>query len=303
MEFPGKPQRIAVCIPSYRRPDGLYALLGALQQLRFDARTGEIVIVVVDNDAAGSARAACESARGWLRYPLRYASEPRKGIPFARNAAVAAASDADWIAFVDDDETPDPDWLATLVRVQRQTDADVVTGPVLPRFSEPAPGWIVAGGLFDQPRYPTGTPMQTAYTNNVLLRRSRLDELDVLFDERLTLGVGEDTDLFDRLAARGARIVWADEALVHETVPPERANTRWLVRRGYRVGTAITHLDRTRRPPAMALAYGLAHGAWWVACGLWATAQGLVRGRAQGVRGLQLVASGVGRFAGFAGVR
>jgi len=189
------------------------------------------------------------------------------------------------------------------VSSQRETDADVVTGPVLPRFSEPAPEWIVAGGLFDPPRYATGTRVQSAHSNNVLLRRCRLDELDSRFDERLTLGVGEDTDLFDRLAARGARIVWADEALVHETVPPARANTRWLVQRGYRVGTALTHLDRKRRGPAAARHPPGALRDTERKRGLLAAALGLLRGRAERVRALQLVASGVGRVAGLAGVR
>ena len=298
-----KPQRVALCIASYRRPQGLQALLGGLDAQRFEGERPEIVLVIADNDVAESARPVCEDARRWLSLPLRYVVEPRKGIPIARNATLRHAGDADWLAFIDDDEVPEPRWLDTLMRVQRETDADVVTGPVLPRFSEPAPEWIVAGGLFDPPRYATGTRVQSAHSNNVLLRRCRLDELDSRFDERLTLGVGEDTDLFDRLAARGARIVWADEALVHETVPPARANTRWLVQRGYRVGTALTHLDRKRRGPAAALAFGVAQGAWWMARGLLAAALGLLRGRAERVRALQLVASGVGRVAGLAGVR
>jgi hypothetical protein len=91
--------------------------------------------------------------------------------------------------------------------------------------------------------------------------------------------------------------------VVHETVPAARANTRWLLRRGYFVGTAITHLDRQRRPLAAALLVGLGHGAWGMARGLLATAAGVGRGRAAQVRGLQMVMAGVGRFAGFAGVR
>ena len=43
--------------------------------------------------------------RRWLRHPLTYAIEKRRGIPQARNAALARVlGEVDWIAFVDDDE-------------------------------------------------------------------------------------------------------------------------------------------------------------------------------------------------------
>jgi glycosyltransferase involved in cell wall biosynthesis len=301
MEISGKPQRIAVCIPSYRRPGGLHALLGALQQLRFEAGDGEVVLVVVDNDADGSALPVCESARGWLRFPLRYAREPRKGIPFARNAALAAAADADWIAFVDDDEVPDPGWLAELVRVQRETGADVVTGPVLPRFEVPPPAWLEQGGFFAATRRATGTRLDTAYTNNLLARVGLLAASAELFDLRLTRGVGEDTELFSRLASQGARIVWADEAVVHEAIPPKRARLRWLIARSYSVGTATTHIA-LRRAGGSAAVQAIAHGGWCLAKGLLLAALHAAS-RARCVQGLELAAFGCGRLARLLGVR
>ena len=46
---------VAICIPSYRRPEGLHALLGALDALAFQGPAPEIRIVVVDN---GTVRAS-----------------------------------------------------------------------------------------------------------------------------------------------------------------------------------------------------------------------------------------------------
>jgi succinoglycan biosynthesis protein ExoM len=301
MEVPGKPQRIAVCIPSYRRPDGLFALLGAIQQLRFEAGDREVVLVVVDNDADGSARPVCEAARAWLRFSLRYALEPRKGIPFARNAALAAAADADWIAFIDDDELPDPDWLAELLRVQRETGADVVTGPVHARFETPPPAWLEEGGFFAPSPRATGTRLDSAYTNNALVRVRTLAESGALFDVRLTRGVGEDSELFSRLAARGTQIVWADAAVVHEKIPAARACARWLIARSYSVGTATTHVARTREG-VRALGRAAVHGGWCIAKGLCLAALHAAS-RARSVQGLELAAFGAGRLAGLLGVR
>ncbi len=45
--------------------------------------------------------------------PLTYVHEVRAGIPLARNAVLHAARNLnpDWIAFVDDDEVIDREWL------------------------------------------------------------------------------------------------------------------------------------------------------------------------------------------------
>ncbi len=294
--------RVAICVPSYRRPKSLFALLGALDGLAFDGTPPEIQVVVVDNDAAGSAKPVCENARRWLRHPLRYVSEKRKGIPVARNAAVAAAWDSDWIAFVDDDETPEPRWLEELLRMQRQAGADVVTGPVIPRYSEPPPGWVVEGRFFESARHAAGEELPSAYTNNVLVRTARLAELPALFDERFKLGVGEDQDLFERIALAGGRIVWAPDAIVYDVVPPDRTNAGWLLRRGFRIGASNTHISRVRQGPA-SLPRVVAHAGWCVGRGLLRGASGAWRGTAVAVSGLQLASFGLGRLAGRAGLR
>ena len=292
-----KPPVLAICIPTYRRPGGLFLLLGALDAQCFDDAPPEIRIVVIDNDAAESAREVVEEARPWLRYPIHYRVEKRVGIPQARNAALAVALPSDWIAFVDDDEVPEPDWLAALLRTQRATGADVVTGPSLPRFIEPPAGWIVDSGLFEPLRYTTGAKVPTAYTNNVLVRGSALRGLETLFDERFTLGVGEDAELFARIAAAGGRIVWADDAIVYENVPPARATLRWMLARGYRDGAATAAAAPHGALRTAAGALGC------IARGLVAAGFGALRGRGASVRGLRLAAFGVGCGASLWGVR
>lgn len=293
---------VSVCIPSYRRPNGLYALLGALDGQAFRGATPAVQIVVVDNDAAGSAGPVCEDARRWLRFPLRYRIEKRKGIPIARNAAVAAGRDAEWIAFIDDDEVPDPGWLDALLRAQREHTADVVTGPVMPRFERAPAAWLVEGGFFAPALRPDGERLTSAYTHNVLVRTACLDALPEWFDERFTLGVGEDRELFERIARRGGRIVWCADAVVHERVPAERTRVRWLLRRQLRTGAAATHITRVRGESAVA-ARVLAHGAWCIAKGSWIAAAILLGRHARAVQGLQLAAFGVGRWLGLFGLR
>ncbi len=289
--------RVAICVSSYRRPQGLFALLGALDGLAFDAAAPDIFVVVVDNDASGSARPVCDNARSWLRHPLRYTLEKRRGIPCARNAAVAAALDSDWIAFVDDDETPEPRWLEELLRVQREQAADVVAGPVVPRFAQTPPHWIVSGRIFAPEPLPEGAPLTTAYTNNVLVRTRELTALASLFDERLTPN-GEDTELFGRLADGGARVVWAPGAVVHELVPAERARLGWVLRRAFRTGVAASKIARLRRPLPQAAPYVFAHGLWCLSTGLFPAPIALGGRTGEAARGLRLASFGLGRLFG-----
>ncbi|MDJ0848754.1 MAG: glycosyltransferase family 2 protein [Myxococcota bacterium] len=295
--------KVDVCVVSYRRPQGLLRLLGGLQALRLPAPAPDVRIVVVDNDPAESARGPCAEAEGWLRFPLVYAVEKRRGIPQARNAALALALErAEWVAFLDDDEVPDPDWLAALLRVSADTGADVVTGPCLPVFAEPPPAWIESGRLFERPRFATGTCLPTAATNNVLASAAVLAGLDRLFDERMALTGGSDDELFRRLAQRGGTIVWADEARVSEWVPASRATFAWLMRRQFRVGTATTLAERRLGKAPPSVAWHLAHALWCLARGGTRALAALPRGRGPAVAELRLAAFAAGRLAGLLGV-
>lgn len=286
---------VAICIASCRRPTGLLALLRSLGALTFEDETPEIHVVVIDNDPRESARDVCEHAQDWLPFPIRYGVEPRPGIPQARNASLALAGDeVEWIAFVDDDESVDPRWLENLLRTQRRSGADVVTGPVISRFVDPPAAWVVEGGFFANARFADGSDRSTAYTNNSLVRAAALRELGAGFDERLT--VGEDVELSLRLARRGCRTVWADEALVYETVAPERTQLGAILRRGFREGVARARIERWHRiwrPGTIALrALGR------IALGIGGALVPLPHGRATRVRSLRHAAFGVGRCLG-----
>jgi GT2 family glycosyltransferase len=235
--------RVAICIITYKREAGLERLIRSLNELEFRrSPQPEIQIVVVDNDPLGSGFALAEELRPELVWILVSEIEPRRGIPYARNSAVAAAdSDSDYIVFIDDDEIPEPYWLDELLSVQAEFNADIVTGPVLPHFMGPLPVWLRAGGFFQRDRPPTGTVMGRAGTGNVLIRRAVFQIGG--FDERLALTGGEDTLFFRRARRAGFEIRFATDAVVHEWVPESRANARWLLQRAYRIGNTMSICD------------------------------------------------------------
>ena len=109
---------IAICICTCDRPNSLQELLNVLVEMELgQLHPGELFFVVVDNRPDGRAQAVCDQARARLPGPLYFAEEQERGISFARNRAIstALAQGAEWIAFIDDDDRPRPDWLVHLV--------------------------------------------------------------------------------------------------------------------------------------------------------------------------------------------
>lgn len=150
-------------------------------------------VIVVDNDPNGSACAFCEQIKSEFKWILQCDIEPRRGIPFARNKALACLEkDVDFVAFIDDDEVPAPLWLDELLSVQASYKADTVSGPVLPHFAQAVPAWVTKGRFFERPRHATGHLVKGSATNNVLVRADVLRKLVPAFDERLALCGGSD---------------------------------------------------------------------------------------------------------------
>jgi glycosyltransferase involved in cell wall biosynthesis len=237
---------ISICVATYRRPEGLKRLLGGLNSLQFDAPEPEVALVVVDNDTAGSADAVCAVARPTFRWPIECVVEARRGIAHARNRALSRlAPGTAWVAFIDDDEVPDPRWLAELLATQRATGADVVAGPVVPFFPDPVEPWIESGGFFQPRRFEDGAAIPHAFTGNVLIRASLLEDprLRPAFADRYALVGGEDRQFFERVRHAGYRQHWAARAVATEWVPSSRTNARWLIRRQFRVGNALAFIE------------------------------------------------------------
>lgn len=229
--------RVALCAATFRRPEGLRRLLVAVAELQRPEQVA-LQVVIVDNSPEAAARTQVAAAAETMPWPLHYLSETRRGITYARNAALdkAAALGCDFVAFIDDDEVPAPRWLAALLAAQRRSGASAILGVVQPLLPPQAPQWLVAGRFFEGPPFADGAELQDAHTANVLVDLRRLRALGLAFDHRFALTGGEDTMLFRDLLDAGGRIVYAADAVVYETVPSSRACLPWLLRRWYRTG-------------------------------------------------------------------
>lgn len=221
---------ISVCICTFKRPHLLRRLLETLDR----QDTEELFtfsVVVADNDIARSAeQVVSEFSR---RSPVKtiYCVEPRQNIALARNKALANAS-GDYVAFIDDDEYAEANWLCMLFKTCHARKAEGVLGPVKPDFEQAPPGWTTKGKFFERPTHPTGyrIGLTEARTGNLLFRKNILKLPEDAFRPEFGMG-GEDVDFFQRMMAEGCVFVWCNEAVVHETIPAARCCRRYLLRR------------------------------------------------------------------------
>lgn len=232
---------ISVCICTYRRPELLRALLEALEhQATGDAFT--FSVVVSDNDLALSGRSVVEAFAARSPIHIVYCTEPRRNIALARNRAVEHAW-GKFVAWIDDDEFPAPDWLRILVAAAERYDVAGVLGPVRPHFDEPPPRWLVDGRFCERAEYPTGTLMHwsRSFAGNSLLRLDLLRQHGSPFCAEFGLG-GEDVDFFRRMTSQGHGFVWCNEAVVHELVPPSRWTRSYRLKRAMMLGRSSLKL-------------------------------------------------------------
>ena len=297
---------LCVAICTFRRPNELRQLLEHLGRQRFAAvAPSELHLLVVDNAPEGGATdvvgSRCEPFSG-----VTHVHAGASNIAVARNAVLDhVPSGIRFVACIDDDELPEPEWLDELLRVQRSTAAPFVIGPVRPVLPTDAPGWLVEGRFYDLYELADGAALEEGLTGNALLDIDVVRRLGLRFDERLGLAGGEDQLFFRQAHAAGASIRFAAGAVVYEPVPAARTTVRYLLRREFRKGNTLGLFDRgapgwPKGRPLRRAATALK----WAGTGAVVGAGGLVgRDRARSVRGLLSASRAAGMVTGLIGHR
>ncbi|MFP4489120.1 MAG: glycosyltransferase family 2 protein [Bacteroidales bacterium] len=243
--------KLAVCIPTYKRPAMLENLLNHLLQCNVDKSTiSSIVLIIVDNDPEASAR---DTVAGFTAgsvanpFEIRYHSYPVKGLSNVRNELVGRAMDenADYILFIDDDEYPHPDWISEMMITIETNNADMARGPVIPVFEEGIPGSIRY--WFKRKDYKNNEKIKAVATNNLAVKTETLKELKIRFDERFNFTGSEDAYFGMQMYEKGASLYWTNKAMVYELVPYDRTNLPWLIKRTNRGATNFIYKMRIEK--------------------------------------------------------
>lgn len=198
------------------------------------------IVIVADNDGSdpevGKSVAAFSTRSG---IAASYLVETTPGISAARNAVFDEATrlGVRFMAMIDDDEWPSPEWLVELLKTQADQQAAVVGGPVRPVFPDNARHlqqyaryWSV------EKQFLEGKPFVFCSCNFLIDMQAIAGEPRPLFDEKFGLSGGGDTVFFRKLFYSGHPMAWSDAAWINEEVPQSRAGFKWMRQRRYRVG-------------------------------------------------------------------
>ena len=279
---------LTVGIATFRRA----SLTATLESLGAQTRHPDAVIVA-DNDDAPSARDRAERAARAAGLRLAYVHAPARNISVARNAVLDEAKrlGATRLAWLDDDETAPPDWLARMDAALTDGLA-AVFGPTRSVYPEDAPAWMRRLRPHDQAVPVTRGRVRLGHTGNAIMDLGAPALAGLRFDEALGRLGSEDTAFFLAGSARGAAYALTD-AYLYEPVPPQRMTARWLTERKRRAGAMYRAALPGGRAAASALAVPKA--AYCLAAGLILHGDGRRAARLRGAfhEGVVMAALGV----------
>lgn len=219
---------VAICTKD--RSTRLSRILSSLTEIRARSQFANTEILVIDNASVDDATAVAVRAFAGVRYVF----EPKAGLNFARNAALANAA-GDLLAFLDDDVVVDRHWFDGLAEaVRSEPRAGGFTGLVLPfRLGADAQIAFESRGGFgrgfdrrlfqsrslDRPLHPASAGLMGAGCNMAFDRRLlvSLGGFDEALDTGRPLPGGGDLDIFYRVLRSGRPMVYEPTyAVYHE---------------------------------------------------------------------------------------
>ncbi len=237
--------RICVATVTRNRPVMLRSLLQSYEELKVPAGA-TVDFVIVENDAQCSLDAVVANFAANAAGSVAYLVETEIGIAAARNRALehALANDYDFLAFADDDEWVEPDWLVQLLEEAGARHLDIVGAPV--RIAAPDAllslrARIVLKGVRQineraeqrciRLRAEGRDQAIKIATGSWLGRLDFFRRTGLRFDRMLGLAGGEDWQLWQEAQRLGARTGWTPHAMAYETIPLSRLTLHYFYRR------------------------------------------------------------------------
>jgi len=226
---------LAVIVPSRDRSDLLEAcILSLLNQV-----TGaDYEVIVVDDGSTDDTQERMNDLVKNHSERLSYLKQPPRGLNASRNTGYGA-TDADVLAFVDDDTIVPESYVDAIVEgVSRHPDIDCFGGRIRLRLEGKKPRWCgnepigeteLEEGLTDR-------SIPHAWGANLIVTRRGLEKVGP-FKEDLAL-YGDEVEWQHRIKQAGGSVMYLADAWVwHRRLEPDIRLSR-RVRRGYRIGTS-----------------------------------------------------------------
>jgi glycosyltransferase involved in cell wall biosynthesis len=178
-------------------------------------------VLIVDNSEGNA-----ETESIARKFAVRYLIEPTPGLSRARNRGMAE-SNAEIVAYLDDDASPDEHWLEFILAPFADSQVAAVTGEtILPGFSASEVSCVPLRSLTNQDQlwFEIATFGGLGVGNNMALRKTACAGR-AIFDSRLGRGAGipiaEESHAFASLLSKGFKAVHVPAAIVVHPVTSE----------------------------------------------------------------------------------
>jgi glycosyltransferase involved in cell wall biosynthesis len=174
----------------------------------------------------------------------------RPGLSLARNAAVSL-SKGSWLAFLDDDAAPDPEWVSEIVALlkrlpPRTGTVGLYTYPIWPQDGDVdlPPIWKLYLSLVELEEEEDRTQAPVFVGANMLMRRQAVIEAggfpEHLARQRQLLLSGDEVYVAEKMRRNGWSIWYSCRPRAGHRIPHDRLDPVWLRTRMYWEG--VTHM-------------------------------------------------------------
>jgi glycosyltransferase involved in cell wall biosynthesis len=252
---------ITACICTHNRPSYLRDCLDGLRRQTVGADRFEIL--VVDSASTGDVPARIAGLVADIAN-ARLLRLDQLGISFARNAGAAAARSG-YIAYIDDDAIPAPDWIECILAaiVEAGATPALIGGRILPHWEAPLPAWwppelrgtlsIIEFEGHGEYRTAALPPGLEPYGANMTVHVPTLLALGGFGQDSGRIGTAllsdEEVQLAWRMQAAGFSARYDPRIVVRHQIQATRLSPRWLLSRLYWQGVSTVLTRRLLGEP------------------------------------------------------
>lgn len=233
---------VALC--THNNADRLKKTLEDFTKMRPPEASWEFLII--DNGCQDSTPEFLTHYVWPVSWQVRVVREEKLGLSNARNRAIAE-SQGEYVIFIDDDETVDPDWLCAYERLIVDKRPDAFGGRICVIFEDMRPPWLsdeLLGFLGELNRMdkiaPLVDPGTSFFGGNFGIRKSvceTIGNFDAMLGRKGANNTGgEEVDFYRRLLSAGMKVWWTPEAIIHHRIQAIKLKRSYFLDLHYRQG-------------------------------------------------------------------
>lgn len=239
------PYKISAVICSYNRARFIINAVESIFNQDYDRELYEVI--VVDNNSTDNTVALLEEyKRTHPGYNFRYYVEYNQGVAFTRTRCAKEAQ-GEIVAYLDDDSTAQPGWLANIAAFfDANPGTYSVGGKIVPKFLTGIPGWYSKYffglvGNFDQgPKVKKMTGARYPCGANMAFRKKVFDEIGYFNTELGRKGAGllanEEKDIYLRILAHNHDVYYLPDVWVLHCVESNKFDKAYVRRHSMGIG-------------------------------------------------------------------